>query len=149
MVSLEVFLRRTKIGLAMRAISYDKVAVPLMGVPLNTIIAATFVIGSSLAALAGVMFGSAYHRISFDMGILIGWKAFIAAVVGGIGEIRGAMVGGFLLAFIEIFVVALGSVSGFEWLSSTYRDLVSFTILLLILTIKPTGIFGVARRQKV
>jgi branched-chain amino acid transport system permease protein len=94
MVGLEVFLRRTKIGLAMRAISYDKVAVPLMGVPLNTIIAATFVIGSSLAALAGVMFGSAYHRISFDMGILIGWKAFIAAVVGGIGEIRGAMVGG-------------------------------------------------------
>jgi len=149
MVGLEVFLRRTKIGLAMRAISYDKVAVPLMGVPLNSIIAATFVIGSSLAALAGVMFGTAYHRISFDMGILIGWKAFIAAVVGGIGEIRGAMVGGFLLAFIEIFVVALGSVSGFEWLSSTYRDLVSFTILLLILTIKPTGIFGVARRQKV
>ena len=149
MVGLEVFLRRTKIGLAMRAISYDKVAVPLMGVPMNSIIAATFVIGSSLAALAGVMFGSAYHRISFDMGILIGWKAFIAAVVGGIGEIRGAMVGGFLLAFIEIFVVALGSVPGFEWLSSTYRDLVSFTVLLLILTIKPTGIFGVARRQKV
>jgi len=149
MVGLEVFLRRTKIGLAMRAISYDKVAVPLMGVPVNSIIAATFVIGSSLAALAGVMFGSAYHRISFDMGILIGWKAFIAAVVGGIGEIRGAMVGGFLLAFIEIFVVALGSVPGFEWLSSTYRDLVSFTVLLLILTIKPTGLFGVARRQKV
>jgi branched-chain amino acid transport system permease protein len=149
MIGLEVFLRRTKIGLAMRAISYDKVAVPLMGVPMNSIIAATFVIGSSLAALAGIMFGSAYHRISFDMGILIGWKAFIAAVVGGIGEIRGAMVGGFLLAFIEIFVVALGSVPDFEWLSSTYRDLVSFTVLLVILTIRPTGIFGVARRQKV
>ena len=149
MVGLEVFLRRTKIGLAMRAISYDKVAVPLMGVPVNSIIAATFVIGSSLAALAGIMFGSAYHVLSFDMGILIGWKAFIAAVVGGIGEIRGAMVGGFLLAFIEIFVVALGGVPGFEWLSSTYRDLVAFTVLLLILTIKPTGIFGVARRQKI
>jgi branched-chain amino acid transport system permease protein len=141
--------RRTKIGMAMRAISYDKVAVPLMGVPMNVIITATFVIGSSLAALAGVMFGTAYEVISFDMGILIGWKAFICAVVGGIGEIRGAVLGGFLLAFIEIFVVALGSVPGFEWLSSTYRDLVSFTILLLILTIKPTGIFGVARRQKV
>ena len=149
MVGLEVFLRRTKIGIAMRAISYDKVAVPLMGVPMNGIIAATFVIGSSLAALAGIMFGSAYHVLSFDMGILIGWKAFIAAVVGGIGEIRGAMVGGFLLAFIEIFVVALGSVPGFEWLSSTYRDLVAFTVLLVILTIRPTGIFGVARRQKV
>jgi branched-chain amino acid transport system permease protein len=149
MIGLEVFLRRTKIGMAMRAISYDKVAVPLMGVPMNAIIAVTFVIGSSLAALAGIMYGSAYHVLSFDMGILLGWKAFIAAVVGGIGEIRGAMVGGFLLGFIEIFVVALGQVPGFEWLSSTYRDLVSFTILLLILTIRPTGIFGVARRQKV
>jgi len=149
MIILELIVRRTKIGMAMRAISYDKVAVPLMGVPMNVIITATFVIGSSLAALAGVMFGTAYEVISFDMGILIGWKAFICAVVGGIGEIRGAMLGGFLLAFIEIFVVALGQVPGFEWLSSTYRDLVSFTILLLILTIKPTGIFGVARRQKV
>ena len=149
MIGLEMFLRRTKMGIAMRAISYDKVAVPLMGVPVNTIIAATFVIGSSLAALAGIMYGSAYHVLSFDMGILIGWKAFIAAVVGGIGEIRGAMVGGFLLGFIEIFVVALGQVPGFEWLSSTYRDLVSFTILLVILTIRPTGIFGVARRQKI
>jgi len=149
MIILELIVRRTKIGMAMRAISYDKVAVPLMGVPMNAIITATFVIGSSLAALAGVMFGTAYEIISFDMGILIGWKAFICAVVGGIGEIRGAVLGGFLLAFIEIFVVALGQVSGFEWLSSTYRDLVSFTILLVILTIKPTGIFGVARRQKV
>ena len=133
----------------MRAISYDRTAVPLMGVPVNTIIMVTFIIGSSLAALAGIMYGSAYHVISFDMGVLVGWKAFIAAVVGGIGEVRGAMLGGFLLAFIEIFVVALGSVPGFEWLSSTYRDLVSFTILLVILTIKPTGIFGVARRQKI
>jgi branched-chain amino acid transport system permease protein len=149
MVALEMFLRRTKIGMAMRAISYDKVAVPLMGVPMNIIIAATFVIGSSLAALAGVMYGSAYHVLSFDMGVLVGWKAFIAAVVGGIGEVRGAMVGGFLLAFIEIFVVALGQFQGLEWLSSTYRDLVSFTVLLVILTLRPTGIFGVARRQKV
>lgn len=149
MVGLEMFLRRTKIGMAMRAISYDKVAVPLMGVPMNIIIAATFVIGSSLAALAGVMYGSAYHVLSFDMGVLVGWKAFIAAVVGGIGEVRGAMVGGFLLAFIEIFVVALGQFQGLEWLSSTYRDLVSFTVLLVILTLRPTGIFGVARRQKV
>jgi branched-chain amino acid transport system permease protein len=141
MVILELIVRRTKMGMAMRAISYDKVAVPLMGVPMNTIITATFVIGSSLAALAGVMFGTAYEVISFDMGILIGWKAFICAVVGGIGEIRGAMVGGFLLAFIEIFVAALGP--------STYRDLVAFTILLVILTIRPTGLFGVARRQKV
>ncbi len=141
MIGLELFVRHTKMGMAMRAISYDKVAVPLMGVPMNNIIVATFVIGSSLAALAGVMYGVAYEVISFDMGILVGWKAFICAVVGGIGEIKGAMVGGFLLAFIEIFVAAFGP--------STYRDLVAFTILLVILTIRPTGIFGVARRQKV
>ncbi len=149
MVGLELFLRRTKVGLAMRAISYDRMAVPLMGVPVNTIIRATFVIGSSLAALAGIMFGSAYHVLSFDMGILIGWKAFISAVVGGIGEVRGAMAGGFLLGFVEIFVVALGQIPGLEFLSSTYRDLVAFTILLTILTFRPTGLFGVARRQKV
>jgi len=149
MIGLETFLRRTKVGMAMRAISYDRMAVPLMGVPVNTIISATFVVGSSLAALAGIMYGSAYHVLSFDMGILIGWKAFIAAVVGGIGEIRGAMVGGFLLGFIEIFVVALGQIPGLSWLSSTYRDLIAFTILLVILTFRPTGLFGVARRQKV
>jgi branched-chain amino acid transport system permease protein len=149
MIGLELIVRRTKMGMAMRATSYDRVAVPLMGIPVNRVITSTFVLGSSLAALAGIMFGSAYEVISFDMGILIGWKAFICAVVGGIGEIRGAMVGGFLLGFIEIFVVALGQVPGFEWLSSTYRDLIAFTILLLILTLRPTGIFGVARRQKV
>ncbi len=75
------------------------------------------------------------------MGILIGWKAFIAAVVGGIGEIRGAMFGGYLLGFVEIFVAAL--------FPSTLRDLIAFTVLLLILTIRPTGLFGVPRRQKV
>lgn len=149
MIGLEMIVRYTKVGMAMRAISYDKVAVPLMGIPMNRIIMATFILGSSLAALAGIMFGTAYEVISFDMGIFIGWKAFICAVVGGIGEIRGAMAGGFILGFIEIFVVALGQIPGFEWLSSTYRDLVAFTILLLILTFRPTGIFGVARRQKV
>jgi len=149
MIGLELIVRNTKVGMAMRAISYDKVAVPLMGVPVNRIIMSTFALGSSLAALAGIMFGAAYEVISFDMGILVGWKAFICAVVGGIGEIRGAMAGGFILAFIEIFVVAVGQIPGFEWLSSTYRDLVSFSVLLVFLTFRPTGIFGVPRRQKV
>jgi branched-chain amino acid transport system permease protein len=149
MLGLELIVRRTRVGMAMRAISYDKVAVPLMGVPLNRIIMSTFVLGSSLAALAGIMFGTAYEVISFDMGILVGWKAFICAVVGGIGEIRGAMAGGFILAFIEIFVVAIGQIPGLEWLSSTYRDLVAFSILLVFLTFRPTGIFGVPTRQKV
>jgi branched-chain amino acid transport system permease protein len=146
MIGLEIVVRRTKVGIAMRAISYDNkfyggVAVPLMGVPRNVIIASTFVIGSSLAAVAGCLFGTAYPVLSYNMGILIGWKAFIAAVVGGIGEIRGAMVGGYILGFVEIFVAA--------FFPSTYRDLIGFALLLVILSLRPTGIFGVAAREKV
>jgi branched-chain amino acid transport system permease protein len=94
-----------------------------------------------MAALAGVMFGVSYPILSFNMGLLIGWKAFIAAVVGGIGSIRGAVVGGYILGFVEIFVAAI-------W-PSTYRDLIAFVVLLLIITLRPTGLFGVARRTKV
>ena len=141
MAALWYLVTHTKLGLAMRAISYDRVATPLMGVPTDNIIVSTFVIGSSLAAFAAILFGSAYPILSYDMGILIGWKAFIAAVVGGIGSIQGAMLGGYLLGFTEIFVAA--------FFPSTMRDLISFTILLLILTFRPRGIFGIARRQKV
>ena len=138
---LETIVRKTKIGMAMRAISFDRLAVPLMGIPIDTVIMFTFILGSSLAALAGVLFVSAYPVLEPYMGAMIGWKAFIAAVVGGIGEIRGAFVGGFLLGFIEIFVAAV--------FPSTFRDLISFGILLIFLSVKPTGIFGVARAQKI
>lgn len=138
---LGIFVQRSKWGMAMRAISYDRLAVPLMGISVDAIIVLTFVIGSSLAALAGVMYGTAFPILSYNMGLLVGWQAFIAAVVGGIGSIRGAMVGGYLLGFIQIFVVA--------FLPSTYRDLITFTVLLLILVIRPNGLFGVARRTKV
>jgi branched-chain amino acid transport system permease protein len=149
MVILELIISRTKAGMAMRAISYDKFAVPLMGVPMDRIITITFILGSSLAAAAGVMYAIQYPVIEPYMGLLVGWLAFIAAVVGGIGDIRGAMVGGFILGFVQIFVVALGQVPFLSFLSSTYRDLVAYALLLLILVVKPTGIFGVARRQKV
>jgi branched-chain amino acid transport system permease protein len=138
---LEAVVRRTRIGMAMRAISYDKVAVSLMGIPLDTVIIFTFALGSSMAALAGVLFVTAYPVLEPYMGAMIGWKAFIAAVVGGIGDIRGAFLGGFLLGFIEIFVAAA--------FPSTLRDLIAFSILLIFLSIKPTGIFGVARMQKI
>ncbi len=140
-VLLETIVRKTKLGMAMRAISYDRMAVPLMGIPLETVIVFTFVLGSSLAALAGVLFATAYPVLEPYMGALVGWKAFIAAVLGGIGEIRGAFVGGFLLGFVEIFVAA--------FFPSTLRDLIAFTILLVFLSIKPTGIFGVARATKI
>jgi len=138
---LETIVRRTKLGMAMRAISYDRMAVPLMGIPVDTVIVFTFALGSSMAALAGVLFATAYPVLEPYMGALVGWKAFIAAVIGGIGEIRGAFAGGFLLGFVEIFVAA--------FFPSTLRDLIAFTILLVFLSVKPTGIFGVARATKI
>lgn len=138
---LQAIVHKTKLGMAMRAISYDRLAIPLMGIPLDTVIVFTFVLGSSMAALAGVLFVTAYPVLEPYMGALIGWKAFIAAVVGGIGDIRGAFIGGFLLGFIEIFVAAV--------FPSTFRDLIAFSVLLVFLSIKPMGIFGVSRATKI
>ena len=140
-IFLQTVVLKTKWGMAMRAISYDRVAVPLMGIPTDTIIVMTFVLGSSMAAVAGILYAVSYPVLEPYMGALVGWKAFISAVVGGIGEIRGAFIGGFILGFTEIFVATL--------FPSTYRDLIGFGVLLLILTFRPTGIFGVARRTKV
>jgi branched-chain amino acid transport system permease protein len=140
-VFLQFIVTKTRIGMAMRAISYDKFAVPLMGIPIDTIIVFTFILGSSMAGLAGVLFALSYPILDPFMGASIGWKAFIAAVVGGIGDIRGAFLGGFLLGFVEIMVVA--------FFPSTFRDLIAFSILLLILVYKPTGLFGVAKTTKI
>lgn len=140
-VFLQTIVLKTKWGMAMRAISYDRLAVPLMGIPVDTIIVVTFILGSSLAALAGILFAVSYPVLEPYMGALVGWKAFISAVVGGIGEIRGAFVGGLILGFTEIFVATL--------FPSTYRDLIAFGVLLLIMTLRPTGIFGIAQRTKV
>ena len=138
---LQWIVTRTKVGMAMRAISYDKFAVPLMGIPMDNIIVATFVLGSGMAGLAGILFAMSYPILEPYMGALIGWKAFIAAVVGGIGDIRGAFLGGFLLGAVEILVVA--------FFPSTLRDLIAFTVLLVILAFRPTGLFGVAKTTKI
>jgi branched-chain amino acid transport system permease protein len=138
---LQFIVKKTVFGMSMRAISYDKFAIPLMGIPVNQVITFTFALGSSLAAVAGILFGMSYPVLDPYMGMIIGWKAFIAAVVGGIGEIRGAFIGGFILGFIEIFIAA--------FFPSSFKDLVSFIILLIILVIKPTGFFGVARSTKI
>jgi branched-chain amino acid transport system permease protein len=134
MLALHQFVRRTKWGMAMRAMAFDYVVVPLMGVPLNTIAALTFALGSALAAAAGILFGVAYPVLEPYMGILIGWKAFVAAILGGRGSILGAALAGFLLGFIEIFVAAI--------FPSTLRDLIAYSIILLILTFRPHGFFG-------
>ena len=141
MLLLDFIVRRTMVGMAMRAISFDKAIVPLMGVPVNLVISLTFLIGTSLGAAAGVMYGQAFPVIDPYMGILIGWKAFIAAVVGGIGNIRGAMLGAFILGSVEIMVAA--------FLPSTYRDFIGFTLLLVLLIFRPYGILGKPQAQKV
>ncbi len=138
---LQWVVTKTRIGMAMRGISYDKFAIPLMGIPMDNIIVFTFILGSGFAGLAGLLFAMSYPVLEPFMGMLIGWKAFIAAVVGGIGDIKGAFVGGFLLGFIEVGVVTV--------FPSTYRDLFAFTILLLILWMKPTGLFGMPQSTKI
>jgi branched-chain amino acid transport system permease protein len=141
MLLLDFIVQRTKVGMAMRAISWDKSVVPLMGVPVNKIISFTFAIGTGLGGAAGMMYGLAYPVIDPYMGIMVGWKAFISAVVGGIGNIRGAMIGGFILGTVEIMVAA--------FFPSTYRDFVAFTLLLILLILRPYGILGKPQPQKV
>jgi branched-chain amino acid transport system permease protein len=135
MVLLDFLVRRTLLGMAMRAISYNRPIVPLMGVPVDRVISLTFALGSAIAAAGGLMYGLAYPVLDPYMGIRIGWWAFISAVVGGIGNIRGAMLGGFILGAVEIFTPVLLP-------SSTYRDFVAFSLLLLLLVFKPTGLLG-------
>jgi branched-chain amino acid transport system permease protein len=134
MFGLHLFVRRTKWGMAMRAMAYDFVVVPLMGISINTIALLTFGLGSALAAAAGILYGVAYPVLDPYMGVLFGWKAFVAAIVGGRGSVLGAGLAGFLLGFIEIFVAA--------FLPSTLRDLIAFSIILVILTFRPHGFFG-------
>jgi len=138
---LDLIVRRTMVGMAMRAISWDKTVAPLLGVPVNLIISITFAIGTGLGGAAGVMYGLAYPVIDPYMGIMVGWKAFISAVVGGIGNIRGAMIGGYILGAVEIMVVA--------FLPSTYRDFIAFVLLLVLLIFRPYGILGKPHPQKV
>ena len=140
MVILDFIVQRTKTGMAMRAISWDKTIVPLMGVPVNKIISLTFAVGAGLGGAAGMMYSQAYPVIDPYMGIMVGWKAFISAVIGGIGNIRGAMIGGFILGAVEIMTAA--------FFPSTYRDFVAFTLLLILLIVKPYGILGKPHPQK-
>jgi len=136
MVVLHLFISRTLYGKAMRAISIDMDACRLMGIDVNRVIALTFFIGSALAAAAGVMAGVYYGSIHFFMGFVIGLKAFTAAVIGGIGSIPGAMLGGLTLGLLESFGTQLPGI-GTQW-----KDVFSFGLLILLLIFKPTGILG-------
>lgn len=141
MIVLDLIVRKTMVGMAMRAISWDKFTVPLMGIPVDRIISLTFALGAAVAGVGGTLYGMAY-TIDPYMGIRIGWWAFISAVVGGIGNIRGAMLGGFILGFVEIFTPVFLP-------ASTYRDFVAFSLLLILLIFRPTGLLGKPMVQKV
>lgn len=141
MVILQFIVHKTKIGKAMRAVSHDAEAARLMGINVDNTISATFAIGSALAGAAGVIFGIYYTKIEPLMGVIPGLKAFVAAVLGGIGIIPGAMVGGLVLGVVETVVSAAGY--------SLWRDAAAFVILILILIFKPAGLFGKNIREKV
>jgi branched-chain amino acid transport system permease protein len=134
MFALYLFVNRTMIGKAMRAIAIDQDTARMMGINVDTLISVTFFIGGALAAAAGVMYGTYYGSINFDMGFLLGLKAFTAAVLGGIGNIPGAMLGGYVLGLLE--TLAAG------YISSEWKDVIAFGILILVLTVRPTGILG-------
>ena len=140
MILLTLLIKFTKIGKAMRATSQDRVMAMLTGVNVNRVISVTFVIGSSIAALGGVLICSHTGRTHFYIGFLVGIKAFVAAVLGGIGSIPGAVLGSFVLGFTESF--------GAGYISSDYEDVFAFVILILILTFRPDGILGKSTKQK-
>lgn len=141
MVLLTYIVQKTKMGKVMRAVSFDTETAKLMGINADRVISFTFGIGSALAAAGGVLVGVYYNSIDPLMGIMPGLKAFVAAVLGGIGSIPGAMTGGIVLGVIEALV------SGF--ISSTFRDAAAFAILILVLLFKPSGIFGKNTNEKV
>jgi branched-chain amino acid transport system permease protein len=141
MAGLHFFVEKTRLGKAMRATSQDRVMAGLVGININQVISVTFMIGSSLAAVAGVMVTLYYGVVHFFMGYLAGIKAFTAAVLGGIGSIPGAMLGGFMLGLIENF--------GASYISSVYKDAFAFIVLIIVLIIRPAGLLGEKAVDKV
>ncbi len=141
MVLLHLYVSKTRMGKAMRATSQDRVMAGLVGININQVISVTFMIGSSLAAVAGIMVTLYYGVVHFFMGYLAGIKAFTAAVLGGIGSIPGAMLGGFMLGLIENF--------GASYISSVYKDAFAFVVLIITLIIRPAGLLGDKAMDKV
>jgi branched-chain amino acid transport system permease protein len=141
MVVLHWVVHHTKLGTAMRAVSFDIEIASLMGIPTDLVIVFTFAIGASLAGCASILYGLSYPKIEPLLGVMIGLKAFVAAVFGGIGNIMGAAIGGIVLGLAESFAV--------YYISSGFRDAIAFAILILILLFRPAGLLGTFRREKV
>jgi branched-chain amino acid transport system permease protein len=141
MVFLRFFIMKTRTGKAMRAVSFSLDAARLMGISTDWIISVTFALGSALAAAAGVLIGMQIPKIDPQMGIIYGLKAFVAAVLGGIGSVPGAVLGGLLIGTSEVMVVG--------YLSAGYRDAIAFAILILVLLLRPQGLLGKVHKEKV
>jgi branched-chain amino acid transport system permease protein len=142
MFGLAMLVEKTRIGRAMRAVAENPRVAGLMGVDANRVIVTTFALGAALAAVAGVMWGANYASIQFETGTLPGMKAFCAAVLGGIGNIYGAMIGGIVLGIIESLGAGyIGDLTG-GFLGSQYQDIFAFVVLILVLTVRPSGIMG-------
>ncbi len=141
MLALDWMIYRTRLGRAMRATSFNLEYASLMGIPTDQVISLTFVLGSTLAGAAGVLVGLTYPKIDPLMGVLPGLKAFVAAVLGGIGNVRGAVLGALILGLSEEFLVGYGA--------PTFRDALAFGLLIMILLFKPTGLLGLKRAEKV
>lgn len=138
---LTILVQKTKLGRAMRAVSEDMGAARLMGINVNNTISFTFAVGSALAGIGAVLYSMAYTQASPTMGIMLGTKAFVAAVLGGIGSIPGAVIGGLVVGFAEVFVSAIGL--------SVWQDAVVFLLLIVVLIVKPTGLLGRPMTEKV
>ncbi|MGH7441115.1 MAG: branched-chain amino acid ABC transporter permease [bacterium] len=141
LAGLELWVHHTRTGRALRAVSLSHETAALLGIPVDRMISLTFVVGSALAAAAAVLYGAKYPKVEPFMGVMPGLKAFVAAVLGGIGNLRGAVVGGLLLGLAETLVAAYGA--------SGWRDALAFGLLILVLLFKPTGLFGVHQPEKV
>jgi branched-chain amino acid transport system permease protein len=139
-LGLQFIVRQTRIGKAMRTVAYDKQTARLMGINADAIISITFAIGAALAGAAGMLYAIAFSQIFFVMGILPGLKAFVAAVLGGIGSIPGALVGALIMGQAEVLSAA--------YISTPLRDAIAFSILIVVLLVRPTGIFGEPEREK-
>ena len=141
MVGLRQLVNRTRLGKQMRAVAADREAAEMLGINVNFTIAATFFLGSALAGIAGVMAGLLFNQVSNTIGFVVGLKAFTASVVGGIGSLPGAVLGGLLIGVAESFITG--------YISSTYTNLLVFALLIVVMLVRPSGLFGQAQLQKV
>jgi branched-chain amino acid transport system permease protein len=142
MIVLNIAIKKTRLGVAMRAVSQDRIAAGFMGIKTSEIVSLSFVVGAIISTIAAALYGTAYSIFAYDVGSSIIWWSFIAAVIGGIGSISGAVLGGYIIGGISILAPILLPVS-------SYKDIVAFAVLIIVLLLKPTGLLGKKELEKI